>query len=72
MKLLSSFLGALILLGIAVLFLAIGKLITGKNRLKRGSCGMVPSEKGKKRKTSNSCSLCGSKQPCDPEEEQKK
>lgn len=56
---------AAIFMGFVVLCLSIGYLITGKNRLRRGSCGMAPQEKGKKK---GSCSLCGTENRCDDEE----
>lgn len=48
------------LLSLAVLFLSIGRLISGKNRLRKG-CGMKPDEKGK-------CRLCGTEKKCEKDE----
>jgi len=59
-----TLIGALILMVFVVGCLAIGKLLTGKHRLKRGTCGMIP-KKGKE-KASN-CSICGAEKPCDTE-----
>lgn len=58
-------LAAAVLMGGAMLLLGLGFLLSGK-KLTRG-CGLLPKQKGKKGE--NSCSLCGSNQSCDQEEQ---
>lgn len=62
MNLFYTILAAIILMGLVVAGLAIGLLLTGKARLKRG-CGLSPEQK---KKGDSSCSLCGEKKDeCD-------
>ena len=56
----------LIMIGVAIL-LGIGWLLTGKSRLKRGTCGSLPCDK---EKTTN-CMICGAKKIVEQEEEKK-
>lgn len=44
--------------GFALLALGIGRLITGKNRFKPGSCGRNPHEKQDESCEKTSCSMC--------------
>ncbi len=67
-RMLFTVLAAIVLMGIVVACLAMGRLITGKNRLRKG-CGMVPHEKEGKTTT---CSLCGTEKMCDKEEQDEK
>ncbi|NGX61370.1 MAG: hypothetical protein K940chlam9_00855 [Chlamydiae bacterium] len=60
-NLLLTILAAVILMGLVIAGLAIGLLLTGKNRLKRG-CGKVP-RKGKEEEP-GSCPLCGEEEKC--------
>ncbi len=54
---------AVLLMGCVMVGLAVGFLLTGKNRLKRG-CGYTPR---KSPKDSSSCSVCGKNEPCESE-----
>jgi hypothetical protein len=64
MFLMSSFLITvvltIVLVSLAIIGLSIGLILTGKSRIRRGGCGMVP---GKKRDDScdeqSSCGVCG-------------
>ena len=67
-RILFTILAAIVLMGIVVACLAIGRLITGKNRLRKG-CGMVPHEKEGK---TTSCSICGTEKICETEKQDKK
>jgi hypothetical protein len=60
MNLTTTILAASLLMGLAVLGLLIGYLITGKTRLRKG-CGMQPKDKD------GPCTLCGTKKKCDKE-----
>ena len=53
---------AVILMGLVVAALAIGLLITGKSKLRRG-CGLAPSNDKKKQ-----CPLCGADKECKEED----
>ena len=64
-NLLKTVVGAIILMGIVVVIALIGWLITGKNRLRKGSCGWDPSKK------EDSCSICGHEKKCEKEDEPK-
>lgn len=62
----SSFLTTLVitivLVGLALAALAIGLILTGKSRLRRGSCGMDPTklrDKSCDEEKQSSCGLCG-------------
>jgi len=59
-----TIIAAIILMGFVVLGLGIGKLISGKNRLRRG-CGLNPDKKNK-----DSCSICGKDEKCDKGEKE--
>ncbi|MCB1149517.1 MAG: hypothetical protein KDK48_05065 [Chlamydiia bacterium] len=56
---------------VALLFFAIGWLITGKNRIIRGACGMDPNKVRDKRCGTKDikCDLCGTKKGEETEEE---
>lgn len=57
-----TIIAAIILIGLAIAGLAIGLILTGKSRLKRG-CGFSPD---KKKKGDSSCPTCGDrKDECD-------
>jgi hypothetical protein len=58
-------LAAFILMIAAAVCLLIGFLITGKVRLKKGTCGWRPKRKGDPDEEEGSCNLCGSKKSCD-------
>ncbi|MCC5832007.1 MAG: hypothetical protein JJU12_03070 [Chlamydiales bacterium] len=61
-NLLLTIIAAIILMGLVIAALAIGLLLTGKSRLKRG-CGLSPD---RKKKGDSSCSICGDrKDECD-------
>lgn len=51
---------SLILMGLVIIGLSIGLILTGKSRLKRG-CGLTP---GKSKKDKNSCPICGEEKSC--------
>lgn len=59
---------AFLLMLLVIACLAIGWIMTGKVRLRRGGCGMIPKE-GKK---NSPCSICGADKVCEEEEEKKK
>jgi len=61
-NLLFTIIAAIILMGLVITGLAIGLILTGKSRLKRG-CGLSPK---KKKDDDTSCPLCGDKKDeCD-------
>jgi len=61
-NLILTIIAAIILMGLVIAGLAIGLILTGKQRLKRG-CGMSPD---KKKKGDSSCPMCGEKKDdCD-------
>jgi len=60
MTLVMTIIAAVVLMALVVAGLAIGRLITGKNKLRKG-CGMTP--KGKK-----SCDVCGASKKCDEDD----
>ncbi len=60
-NLVSTIIAAVILMVLVVLALGIGRLLSGKNRLKKG-CGLTPKDKG-------SCPTCGAKKSCEEKEE---
>ena len=57
---------SLILMLLVIAGLAIGLILTGKSRLKRG-CGLTP---GRKRRDDSTCQICGKKEICEKEEEE--
>jgi len=61
---------ALFMMGIVIAGLAIGLILTGKSRLRKG-CGLTP-KKGKHKNTrdESTCSLCGNKQECEKEDDE--
>lgn len=59
-----TILAAVILMGFAVAGLAIGLIITGKSKLRKG-CGLAPSDS--KGKQSPECPICGEKKSCEKE-----
>ncbi len=61
--LLFTILAAIVLMGLAVTLLAIGLILTGKSRLKKG-CGSLPQGRKKDCQGKSSCSLCH-KDSCD-------
>lgn len=60
MSLTTTILAAIVIMGLVVLALLSGFLITGKIRLKK-RCGMTP------KNGDDSCPLCGSDKRCDEE-----
>ena len=60
MNLTTTIIAASVLMGLAVLGLLIGYLITGKTKLRKG-CGMQPKDK------EGPCPMCGTKKECDKE-----
>lgn len=63
----TTIVAAILLMGVVVLLLGIGWLLTGKSRLRKGGCGSFPS---KNKKGDSSCSTCGSKRSCEEDDEQ--
>lgn len=59
-----TILAAIILMGLVVAGLALGLIITGKSKLRKG-CGLTPDTK--KGKSSPTCPICGEKQSCEKE-----
>lgn len=59
-----TIIAAILLMGLVVVCLAIGWILTGKSRLRRGTCGGLP-QKGKK---TTPCSICGAEKVCDDTE----
>ncbi|MFN0065787.1 MAG: hypothetical protein ACKVOH_06090 [Chlamydiales bacterium] len=60
-----TIIAAIIIMGLVVLGFAIGKLLTGKNRLRKG-CGMTPKDP---QDNSTSCHICGSRNKCEEEDD---
>lgn len=60
-----TIIAAVILMGLVIAGLAIGLILTGKSRLKRG-CGLSPKKK-KDDESDSSCPICGDrkKDECD-------
>lgn len=67
MTLLWTIIAAAIILGLVVVAFSIGRLLTGKSRLKK-RCGFQI-KKGDKNE--ESCHICGSKSPCDTKDQDK-
>jgi hypothetical protein len=64
-----TIIAAVILMGLVFACLAIGWLLTGKSFLRRGTCGMVPQEKGKKKQ--QHCPICGAERICEEKDSKK-
>ncbi|MDF2577477.1 MAG: conserved putative rane protein [Chlamydiales bacterium] len=59
-KLGPTLLATIVIFGLAIIGLMIGWIITGKSKLKRGSCSSVPNDpKDDECGNKASCSLCG-------------
>lgn len=61
-NLITTFLFVLFLLLACVCLLGIGRLLTGKSRLRTGMCGKIPKKPGEKSSCDErreGCSLCG-------------
>lgn len=56
-----TIIAAVILMALVIIALAVGLLVTGKSRLRRG-CGLVPSKDPKK--TTTTCPICGEEKVC--------
>lgn len=69
MTLALTILAAVLVMILVMLLLLIGKIITGKSRLTRGTCGRIPKEKGKT--ADKNCSICGSTEKCEKEDKEK-
>ena len=52
---------AIVIMAFVVLGFAVGRLITGKNKLRKG-CGWTPKDKNSK-----GCDMCGRSEPCEKE-----
>lgn len=64
-SLILTIIASVLLMGLVVAGLAIGLILTGKSRLKRG-CGLSPDKKKKEEDGDSSCPLCGDqKDECD-------
>jgi hypothetical protein len=63
MTLFLTIFAAILLMILVVMLLLVGKLITGKTRLTRGTCGKNPKDK-----SDQGCSLCGTSKKCDEKE----
>lgn len=62
-NLLITILAAFILMVLVVIALAIGWLLSGKNRLRK-RCGWQPKDKN-----SSTCNICGAKKKCDEDDD---
>ncbi len=67
MNSLSTIIASIILMGVVVIFLGIGWILTGKSRLRGKGCGYIPSKDNK----NNTCGTCGKTTSCKEEEENK-
>jgi len=61
-NLILTIIAAIIVMGLVILGFAIGWLLTGKTKMRRGTCGFNPKEK--QDGTCKPCSICGSKRVC--------
>jgi hypothetical protein len=59
---------AAVVMAIVIAGLAIGLILTGKSRLRRG-CGLAPKRGAPGKEGETTCSICGDKRVCPPEEE---
>lgn len=55
-----TIIAAIVIMTFVVIGFAIGRIITGKNRLRKG-CGMTP-------KDGKNCNICGASKKCDEDE----
>jgi hypothetical protein len=56
---------AAVVIGLAVAGLSIGRILTGRSRLRRG-CGYTP-KRSRDKNEEGSCSICGEKRECEDE-----
>lgn len=64
MKVIFTIIAAIVIMVFVVIGFAIGRIVSGKNRLRKG-CGMTPKDRHTKH-----CNICGAEKICEENEDE--